>query len=327
LESQIFTIFPGSGQAQLPVLCINLLEAQKKNWPRLAAAHQGLANVQTRLISCTSYEVIVQFNPARSVSSGAAVDKESIKNRPCFLCAHNLPREQKGILYRKDYLILCNPAPIFEKHFTVVHALHQPQAIAESVNQLLDLTADMSPEFALFYNGPACGASAPDHLHFQAIPANTLPLQKSFPDHFRIIKDAAVQIYCGEGINRTALVLAGGDKDLLHWQFDHLIKAAQNVIPIGGEPMINVLCSYEDCVWRIMIFFRSKHRPDAFYQEGEQRIFISLGTIDMAGVIITPLELDFKRLDCEKIRNIYSEVSLTEDMMNRIIEQGVATPC
>jgi len=96
---------------------------------------------------------------------------------------------------------------------------------------------------------------------------------------------------------------------------------------MSDEPMINVLCSYENGLWRIMIFFRAKHRPDAFYQEGEQRIFISPGTIDMAGVVITPLEIDFNRLDGQSIRNIYAEVSLSEDMMKKIIEQGVATPC
>jgi hypothetical protein len=322
LESKIFTIVPGRDQARLPDLCINLLEAQKKSWPLIAAAHEKLNNIQTRLISGAGYDVIVQFNPARAVSSGAAVDAESIKNRPCFLCTANLPSEQKGILYSKDYLILCNPAPIFEKHFTVVHLQHQPQAIAVSLGRLLDLTAEMSPGFAVFYNGPACGASAPDHLHFQAIPADTLPLLKTFPEHFLMIEDASVQVYQGKGINRAALVLTGRDKNLLMNKFDRLIKAAQNVVPGIDEPMINVLCSQKDYIWQIMIFFRSKHRPDAFYQQGEQRIFISLGAIDMTGLIITPLALDFKRLDCESIRNIYREVSLPAETMEKIIEDS-----
>ncbi len=321
MESQNFTIFPGSGQTSLRELCANLLEEQKINWPGLAAAHKGLANVQSRLLSGAGYDVCVQFNPARAVNSGAAVDEESIKNRPCFLCLHNLPREQKGILYKNEYLILCNPGPIFAEHFTVVHVQHQPQAIAASLYRLLGIAKDMSPDFAVFYNGPACGASAPDHLHFQAIPANILPLQKSKGSHFRLITDTKIKIYRGEGINRAALVFAGSDKDLLLTQFDRLLKTAQNALSISDEPMINVLCSYENCIWRIMIFFRSKHRPDAFYREGEQRIFISLGAIDMAGLIITPLELDYNRLDGESIRNIYTEVSLPEDMMNKIINE------
>lgn len=321
MENRIFTTYAAGGQASLGQLCTRLLEEQKRTWPALAAAYVGLDAVQTRKIVCCGYETGLQFNPARIVSSGAAVDSRSIQNRPCFLCVDNLPREQKGILYKEDYLILCNPAPVFKKHFTVVHLRHQPQAIGSSINMLLDITADMSPDFVVFYNGPACGASAPDHLHFQAIPANVLPMLKSFPEHFRIIKDASVQVYRGEGINRAAVVLAGGDKKSLLEYFDHLIKSAQNIIPASGEPMINVLCSYEDGVWRIMIFFRSRHRPDAFYREDEQKVFVSPGAIDMAGVVIAPLKMDFNRLDGESIGRIYEEVSLPEEKVNEIIDK------
>jgi hypothetical protein len=99
------------------------------------------------------------------------------------------------------------------------------------------------------------------------------------------------------------------------------MKAAEMIVPLGEEPLINVLCSYEDCIWRIMIFLRSKHRPEAFYREGEKRIFVSPGTIDMAGVVITPLELNFRGLDCTEISSIYEEVSLPEDTLNRIIAE------
>lgn len=321
MENKIFSAFPRSDRKQLSVLCLALLEAQKKSWPQLASAQEGLADIQSRMILGAGYETGVQFNPARKVSAGAAVDAKSIKNRPCFLCSANLPPEQKGILYSKDYLILCNPAPVFAKHFTVVHMQHQPQAIAMSMERLLDLTADLSPEFAVLYNGPACGASAPDHLHFQAIPANSLPLLQSFPGHFRIINDAAVKIYCGEGINRAAMVLVGSAKDLLLFQFARLLQAAQKVLSLNDEPMINVLCSSDHGQWRIMIFLRSRHRPDSFYAEGEQRIFISPGAIDMAGLIITPLKLDFDRLDGDMIRDIYREVSLPEETLKYIIEE------
>jgi len=327
LEKQIFTKFPADGGARLGDLCLKLIEDQKKTWPALAAAYVGLAGIKTKAHCCGGYEVRVQFNPARSVSSGAAVDPRSIKNRPCFLCTRNLPAEQKGILYHEEYLILCNPAPIFEKHFTVVHRQHQPQAIAASIGSLLDLAADMSPNFVVFYNGPACGASAPDHLHFQAIPVGLLPLPEAFPEGFRIIKDSGVQVYRAEKSDRAALVLEGNDKELLLQHFDCLLRAAQHIVAGSAEPMINLLCSCANGKWRIMIFFRAKHRPDAFFLEGEQRIFVSPGTIDMAGVIITPREIDFNRLDGESIRNIYAEVSLPEEIINKIIEQGVATPC
>jgi hypothetical protein len=327
LNNQIFTTFSADGGIKLGELCLKLIEDQKKTWPGLAAAYAGLAKIKTKAHCCDGYEVRVQFNPARSVSSGAFVDPQSIKKRPCFLCSRNLPGEQKGILYHQEYLILCNPAPIFEKHFTIVHRQHQPQAIAASIGSLLDLAADMSPDFVVFYNGPACGASAPDHLHFQAIPAGLLPLPEAFPEDFRIIKDSGVQVYRAEKSDRAVLVLHGNDKELLLEQFNRLMKAAQNIVAASDEPMINVLCSHANGVWRIMIFFRAKHRPDAFFLEGEQRIFVSPGTIDMAGVIITPREMNFNRLDGQSIRNIYAEVSLSEQMMSKIIEQGVANPC
>ncbi len=327
MNNQIFTAFPAEGGAKLGDLCLELLEDQKKTWPALAAAYAGLAGIKTKAHCCDGYEVRVQFNPARSVSSGAAVDPLSIKSRPCFLCTRNLPAEQKGILYHEEYLILCNPAPIFEKHFTVVHRQHQLQAIAASIGSLLGLAAGMSPDFVVFYNGPACGASAPDHLHFQAIPAGLLPLPEAFPEGFTIIRDSDVQVYRAEKSDRAVLMLDGNDKELLLQQFDRLLRAAQNIVAGSTEPMINLLCSCANGRWRIMIFFRAKHRPDAFYQEGEQRIFVSPGTIDMAGVIITPREIDFNRLDGQSIRNIYTEVSLSEQMMSKIIEQGVATTC
>lgn len=321
MKDRVFSIYPSSSPVKLGDLCVELLEEQKIAWPALAAAYKGLAGIQTKSLSCNGYEADVQFNPARSVSSGAAVDRESIKSRPCFLCADNLPREQKGILYKKDYLILCNPAPIFEKHLTIVHVQHRPQEIAEAIESLLDIAADMSPDFVVFYNGPACGASAPDHLHFQAVPANALKLERLFPDHFRVIRNTPIQTYYACGIDRSVVVIAGRDKGLLLFQFTRLIKAAQNIMGTSSEPMINVLCSYEDHVWRIMIFFRVKHRPAAFYQEGEKRVFVSPGAIDMAGVVITPLRLNFDRLDCESLGHIYAEVSLTEETMNKIIKE------
>jgi hypothetical protein len=320
LENRIFTVFPG-GRTQLPGLCRELLDAQQKNWPALAAACRGLADVQTRSIACPGYEAVVQYNPARAVSSGADVDAESIRRRPCFLCAANLPREQAGILYQNDYLILCNPAPIFDRHFTIVNVRHRPQEIAGTVNQLLDLAADMAPDFVLFYNGPACGASAPDHLHFQAIPAAALPLPSAFIGQSRPVRDGAVKIYRPTALDRAVLLLTGRDKDLLLAQFDRLLEVARRVIPAPGEPMLNALCSYAEHSWRMTIFFRSKHRPDAFFRTDDQRIFISLGAVDMAGMIITPRLNDFQRLDAGQIGRIYREVSLAEDTLEEIIHE------
>jgi len=321
MENRTFSKYPREKQKSLTALCLNLLEEQKKSWPGLAYAYQELANVRTRSISCGSYKVDLQFNPQRAVSSGAAVDWESIKNRPCFLCTYNLPAQQRGISYRGDYLILCNPAPIFDKHFTIVNLHHQPQAIAASLILLMNLAQDLAPGFTVFYNGPACGASAPDHLHLQAIPKNALPFIEASKTQSPIKEISGVKFYTGEKLDRAVIILTGTRKNTLQKQFSHLIKAAQKIIPTDSEPMLNVLCTYENNTWRLIIFLRQKHRPDAFFLESEKRIFVSLGAIDMAGVIITPMLADFNRLEDSQISSIYREVSFTEDATNKIIRE------
>ena len=317
----IFAQYPGEKQKNLTALCLNLLADQKKSWPKLVCAYRELANVSTRSITCGGYKIYLQFNPQRAVSSGAAVDAESIKSRPCFLCKDNLPSEQQGILYRNQYLILCNPAPIFENHFTIVALEHKPQEITSSINWLLRLSTSLSPDYAVFYNGPACGASAPDHLHFQAIPVNALAFLSELRELPPVKEISSVRYSMGKGFYRSVIVMESKNADELTKQFLRLLKVAQKILITNDEPLINVICNYTGDCWRLAIFLRQKHRPDAYFAEGKNRIFISPGAIDMAGVVITPHLDDYNRLDCNTIRDIYQEVSLPEDMMNTIMNE------
>jgi len=315
----IFTEFSGKDNKALPVLCRDLFDDQKKSWPALSTACRNLASVQTRKLLCGNYQVMMQYNPARSVSSGAAVDAASIKNRPCFLCRTNLPREQMGIFYRKKYLILCNPAPIFNWHFTVAALDHRPQEITSSFPSLLDLAADVSPDYTVLYNGPACGASAPDHLHFQMIPSDALPFLNELKKLPTIKEKDTVRYSSGNDFDRSVLVMASANADAVNDHFYGLLKGARQILPGSGEPLMNVLCAYEKNCWRLMIFLRGKHRPDAYFAQGEKRIFVSPGAIDMTGVIITPRIIDYQRLDCDTVQNIYREVSLDEETLNKIV--------
>lgn len=323
MENQkIFAEFNGGGTTLLPGLCMQLLEDHKKNWPRLANAYRELTNLRTRSVSCGSYEVIIQYNPQRSVSSGASVDGESIKNRPCFLCHANLPAEQKSILYRNDYSILCNPAPIFDLHFTIAHRQHRPQSLDGSFRDFLTLASDLASDFEIFYNGPACGASAPDHLHFQAIRAGQLPVLKNVETQFQYVKEINdVKIYAGKNLDRSILLLTSRSAEELENQFGKVMRLLQERLTSDEEPKINVIGNYEAEKWRVFIFLRAKHRPDAFFAKGEKRIFISLGAIDMAGVIITPLIRNFNNLTAATIREIYQEVSRTNDFVTKIIDK------
>jgi len=318
LEKKVLLSFPS--KKSLASLCFNLIEEQKNNWPILADAYRELNNVRVRSINCGGYNVALQFNPRRAVSSGAAVDARSIKNRLCFLCPDNLPAQQKAIMYRNYYLILCNPAPIFKNHLTISHINHQPQNILQSLADLLILAKDLAPEFITLYNGPACGASAPDHLHFQAVQKNALPFITEINSLNPNQEISGFKYHAGVQFGRSVLTLSGSNTDILSAQFKRLIKIAQKVMATKSEPLMNILCAYENNTWRLIIFLRQKHRPEAFFLEGEKRIFVSPGAIDMAGVIITPREIDFESLGSDIITGIYREVALPDEKMRQIME-------
>jgi ATP adenylyltransferase/5',5'''-P-1,P-4-tetraphosphate phosphorylase II len=218
-------------------------------------------------------------------------------------------------------LILCNPAPIFENHFTIVALKHKPQEITKSINWLLRLSADMSLNYAVFYNGPACGASAPDHLHFQAIPADALPFLRELRELPPFKEISSVRYSMKKDVDRSVVILESKNANELTEQFLHLLKTTQKILATNDEPLVNVICAYTENYWRLIIFLRQKHRPDSYFAEGENRIFISPGAIDMAGVIITPRLHDYNRLDCNTIRNIYQEVSLPENILNIIMKE------
>ncbi|HNZ64909.1 MAG TPA: DUF4922 domain-containing protein [Smithella sp.] len=316
---RIYAEFEGEKNFPLSFLCQSLYASQKKSWKRLGDACRDLVSVQSRKLS-GGYKVYLQYNPARAVSSGAAVDAASIRSRPCFLCEDNLPYEQMGILYRNQYLILCNPAPIFENHFTIVSLQHEPQKIISSINWLLSLAADMSG-YAVFYNGPVCGASAPDHLHFQAVPKKTLPLLRDIKKKLAFEHKPFIKYGYLKDDDRSIVVLESGNPGELTAHFLNLITTVQTMMKTNDEPMINIICDYNGRAWRLVVFLRAKHRPDAYFADNESRVFISPGAVDMAGVVITPLLANYKKLHYNAVREIYREVSLPESITDAIIRK------
>lgn len=319
--NHVFATFTGLGNISLPALCRDLDHRQKETWPEFANACRDLKSIKTRQLSGGRYTITLQYNPARAVSGGAAVDRESIKKRPCFLCRKNLPDAQQAILYRNDFLILCNPAPIFNRHFTIVTLRHRPQNIISSLDWLLKLSADAGPDYIVFYNGPACGASAPDHAHFQMIPFNTLPFLARFNQLPLVAADSSVRITAGKQFDRAVIVMESGNAAALAKQFSLFLKAARKILAKRDEPPVNVICSYSVKTWQLTIFLRRKHRPDAYFAKGKKNIFISPGAIDMAGVVITPRLLDYEHLTCSTLSAIYNEVSLNEEMLGKILKE------
>ena len=188
-----------------------------------------------REIRGDGWRVKVQFNPRRIVSgTGPKLDPESIRTRPCFLCREHLPPEQRAILYRDDYLILCNPAPIFPGHLTIAHRRHLPQSLPDHLETFLRLAADFGPRMIVFYNGPRCGASAPDHLHFQAAPAGLLPVEKELREpgiRAETKKRGGAVIWRAAGIGRGVVVIEGGGAVDVTAAFGEVIGALRRTVP------------------------------------------------------------------------------------------------
>jgi hypothetical protein len=319
IDDKIFAASePNPPSGSLAGLAVNLLEDQKRSWPQLTSGYASLASIQLREVLCQNYSVWLQFNPGRIVSTGAKVDAQSIKERRCFLCVQNLPAEQKGILYQKEFLILCNPAPIFREHFTISHIEHIPQLFARYTVRFLELARDLSPRFTVFYNGPKCGASAPDHMHFQASPTGSIPVEIAASDVKRrvFLKSLrGVHVLTLADFGRAVIVLESRSIAALEEVLHSLIASLGLVMQTAEEPMMNLLCSFTDSVWRIILFPRSKHRPDAYFREGDDRILISPAAVDIGGLIVTPVEKDFKKVDGVTIDGMFHEVSLSHEQV------------
>lgn len=316
-----FARFPEHSAEPLHTITHRLYESQRQAWPMLRDGVAALENVQFRDVSCGSFNVRLQYNPKRIVSTGAKVDAAAIKERKCFLCGANLPPEQQGILVREKFLILCNPMPIFPEHFTIAHVDHIPQSIEESILTFLSLAKELSPRYSVFYNGPKCGASAPDHLHFQASPRGAIPAEKELPEFVRTVKEiGSVRVAMAEGYGRSVIVLTGQSEQGMELAFLRLTSAMRRVTGTNDEPLMNVLCSYEAETWTITVFVRGKHRPDVYFKEGEEKVLISPASVDIGGLVVTPMEKDFLRADAALLTSIYQETSVPQDTVQRIIE-------
>jgi ATP adenylyltransferase/5',5'''-P-1,P-4-tetraphosphate phosphorylase II len=323
IERKIFASFNGSDHAMtLSGLCRDLLKTQKTSWDMLAKGYEALDSVRVRQLEYDRFSVMLQFNPARIISSTAPVDKASIDKRPCFLCVENLPAAQYGIVYAQEFLILCNPYPIFPEHFTISCIKHMTQSITGTIPVFLSMARDFSPDFNLFYNGPKCGASAPDHLHFQAAPRGLLPIEKEIEKSAKLIpvkRAEGVCLFTMKNAGREVLIMEGTHYETVRAALAHIIEAMKNVLSTSDDPM-NLMCSYRKNTWQVVIFPRQKHRPDVYYFPGDERILVSPGLVDMAGVIITPLEKNFTTIDHDIIHKIYEEVSVNAEITQKILE-------
>lgn len=298
-----------------------LLDRQLSEWDTAQNNYVALQNVQIKEVQVEGVRYKVQFNPARIVSSGAKVDTVSIQARKCFLCEENRPSVQEGILFKGHYQILVNPFPIFPRHLTIPETTHTPQRIEGRFEDMLELAQALT-DYTLFYNGPKCGASAPDHAHFQAGSKWFMPIEtvwKTLPKS-EVTRYNDGVLYRLNEAHRSTLVITARTIE----SASHLFNAIFRTLPQTSEkeePMINLLTWYEEMQWTVCVFPRSKHRPDCYYAEGIENLLCSPASVDLGGVFITPRETDFQRITAAHIGQILTEICVSSEEMTRICQQ------
>lgn len=301
-----------------------LLQHQKENWDLVNDNFGALDSVKTKKFIIDDYELKTQFNPSRIISSSAKVDKKSIETRACFLCNENLPNVQKGIDYKGKYVILCNPYPIFKQHLTIPHLKHIPQNINDAFPELLELSYDLRDDFFVFYNGSKCGASAPDHLHFQAGEKNSTPLESYYKSWINnaevILANDDIKIGSVTDSIYDFVFLESNKKELIISYFDKMISTLSEIQKSTEEPLLNLICFYEEEKWNLIVVPRKSHRPKQFFNEGENRLLISPASVDIMGLLITPREEDFNKLTIEEIKDIYDQVLFDKQFLQSLLQ-------
>lgn len=304
-----------------------LFKSQLKSWLLMKKNYDTLKNILTKPFWFEGMKLKVQFNPERIKSTSADVNESSIAKRTCFLCTENLPEEQKGILLRDDFILLCNPYPIFPQHFTIAAIDHKQQRISEYFGEFLELSRLFSLNYTLIYNGPACGASAPDHLHFQVGTRQFIPIENDIQqmknDFGATVQDNEfiTTTFINDGL-RKIIFIESFRQSLLEKSFRKIFREYENLSSAEPEPMMNLLCSYDkEFGWNVIIFLRSKHRPDCFYKNDPDKILISPAAVDLGGLIVAPREEDFIRTDKDLLQKIFNEVSFDQKTYSLLAEK------
>ncbi|MDO4737033.1 MAG: DUF4922 domain-containing protein [Bacteroidales bacterium] len=314
-----------------------LFDTQLKTWALAREHYEQLSSAVVETFATDECDVDVQFNPARIVSTSAKVDPETLKRRPCFLCEVNRPEEQSSLPMLKKYHLLLNPNPILPKHFTIPLRHHHDQQILDYYEDMMEMAVRLK-DMLLFYNGPKCGASAPDHMHFQAGSRGVVPLERDWLERYQPVRSRVWPISENEYLEALQLEDFADSTGIFSLRdylcpgfvvitrtphankvlFDKLY-ASLPVVEGHSEPMMNILAwvqsSSYDGSQRIVsvIIPRSKHRPDCYFKEGTENMMVSPGALDMAGLLVVPREEDFQRMDADTAKAIIQECGISRD--------------
>ena len=289
-----------------------LYSEQLTEWTLFRENVSHLDNVKTHSYDFGNYMINTQCNPARIVSSNAKLDEKSIAARKCFLCPENRPAVQREVRLNGQFIVLVNPHPILKGHFTIPLMQHKKQEILPYLGDMLDFTRRL-PDYILFYNGPKAGASAPDHIHFQAARKGQLPLESEYQKIEKkvLAEDSNTKVSTLQDYGRYCILIQSSGKKIVSFLFQQIYAQLQLHFNTVEEPMMNVFTSYENRQWNLFVFPRKTHRPSQFFAEGEDYKMISPGAIDMAGVFVLPRKEDFDSVSKEIIEDVLRQVSLS----------------
>ncbi len=277
---------------------------------------------------------LIQINPSRVHSTTAKVDAASLAARPCFLCSKNRPKEQASIMVKgTDYEILVNPYPLSEEHYTIASLSHSATMERSDWKTYLSLQQTY-PNYVFLYNGPQCGASAPDHKHFQAVSEpEQFPLVMFVKKYVKMLHpDISLlkpnkehcDVYFIPQILYTEcpfILLKTEASQINTLDLDKFLGCLPLV---EGEamPRFNLFSWVMEREGFVAIIPRSKHRPKAYYAKSrEKQRLISPGAIDMAGIIIAIRNEDFKGLKENEVNQLLKEVSLPIEQFKKVMEK------
>lgn len=292
----------------LNIKALALLQSEFETWATARENFENLKNVESKLLNFDEFSVEVHFNQSRARSTMAKLDEKSVAKRQCFLCAKNRPPEQSSINCG-HFELLVNPYPVFPQHFTIASMKHELQAINGYFSDFIYFTKELS-DFAVFFNAAACGASAPDHLHFQAVTKDFLPLIKDYKNlkqknaelifsannyNIFLFKNYLRKIFCIESSCNNGTIQA----------FDLLTNNS-----IIDQNRINLVATFENSKFYVFVFPRLAFRPHQFFAENEnERLFISPGSVEMSGILITPIKAHFDKITKTDVLSIYEQIS------------------
>lgn len=284
-------------------------QEQLNVWRLARENYAALAKTERRSITIGDFEIFLQHNPARAVSTGAKTDAASIAKRACFLCSKNRPDEQMVRDLDNGYDLLVNPYPIFPIHFTIPSQEHRKQGVWPY--EMVEFAVSM-PGVCAFFNGAKAGASLPDHEHFQAVLTEELPLMRRVMQKHPWNEPGITSSWeIDPGfpyLYHTAVVSPHDEEDVNLLQMMHKLGVRDPETSQLTQDLMNTFIWLGDHnELRIVAVPRLRHRPEAYFKEGEEHIMCSPGAVDVTGVLILPRKEDFDKLTESDVRKILEQ--------------------